>query len=105
MNIGTLIIKDMKGTIALERETSNITLSGGRIYIQIDGAFMQELSLQKNTLYKLQIQGVAGMESPILASYEDYIFNAGSTETIDQNGALHAGVCVLSNQLQFLLLS
>lgn len=38
------------------------------------------------------------------ATYEDYVFNAGATDHVDENGVRTTGTCVLSNQLQFQIL-
>ena len=38
------------------------------------------------------------------ATYEDYVFNAGATDYVDENGVRTTGTCVLSNQLQFQIL-
>ena len=105
MNIGTLKVSKMNDSeVIFENTINNVTISNGRIFIQLNGTFFPNLPFQKTCIYNVMLEGIEGMDNTsILTTYEDYIFNAGSTEQIDMNGNRIAGVCVLSNQLQFLI--
>lgn len=104
MQIGTIKISDMSDKVILNEGVNNVTVSGGRLFIHIEGnTFLPKLPLQKNQIYQVTFNGIEGMNQPILVTFEDYVFNAGSTEYIDESGVKHAGACILANQFQFLI--
>ena len=105
MKIGTATITDSIGKTVFESGFNNLAISNGRLFIELEGTYYPSIPLDKKQLYKISITGISEMEGkPLNALYEDYIFNAGSTDYMDASGNGHAGVCVLTNQLQFLLI-
>jgi hypothetical protein len=91
--------------LVYEGDILNLTITGGRVFLQIDGGYLLNLSLQKGQLYALSFKEMDAMEGlALMATFEDYVFNAGATDYVDDEGNRTTGTCVLSNQLQFLLI-
>lgn len=104
-SIGTVEVKGKDGDVVFSGELNNLTVTGGRAFMQIGGGFIPLMPLQRGLLYRLGFPGVEGMDGVVFtATYEDYVFNAGATDHIDENGVRTTGTCVLSNQLQFQIL-
>lgn len=104
-SIGTVEVEKMDGEVMFSGELLNLTIMGGRAFMQIGGGFIPSMPLQRGQLYRLGFPGVEGMDGVVFtATYEDYVFNAGATDHIDENGVRTTGTCVLSNQLQFQIL-
>lgn len=104
--IGTVKVNDFTtGKTEFSGSLLNLTISSGRIFMQIDGTYLT-LTLQKGKPYNLVFEGVEGLSNvTFIATFSDYIFNAGATDYIDGEGNRTTGTCVLSNQLQFILVA
>lgn len=101
--IGKLKVSTMTNEQLFEAAVTNITITGSRAYIQISSSYLSRLPFSKNIIYQLDFVGIEGFTEPILAMFEDYTFNASATDYSTEEGQSAVGVCVLSNQLQFML--
>lgn len=103
--IGTVNVKNFTtDKVEFTGDLLNLTISNGRIFMQIDGSYIA-ITLQRGKPYNLSFEGVEGLEEvTFIATFSDYVFNAGATDYIDGEGNRTTGTCVLSNQLQFLLI-
>lgn len=103
--IGKLKVAKMTNEQIFEADVTNITITGSRAYVQIESAYLVKLPFSKNIIYQLNFVGIEGFAEPLLAMFEDYTFNASATDYTSEEGQSSVGVCVLSNQLQFMLVN
>ena len=85
-SIGTVEVKGKGGDVVFSGELNNLTVTGGRAFMQIGGGFIPSLPMQRGQLYTIGFIGVEGMDGvEFTATYEDYVFNAGATDYVDEN--------------------
>ena len=85
-SIGTVEVKGKDGDVVFSGELNNLTVTGGRAFMQIGGGFIPLMPLQRGQLYTIGFIGVEGMDGvEFTATYEDYVFNAGATDYVDEN--------------------
>mgnify|MGYP004522815433 CR=1 FL=1 len=108
MTLGTITVKKF-GTdeILFISGITGFTQTGGRMYADIDTGYQSSLPILRGNVYSVTVT-IDNSESPMTisntASFEDYMFNAGASDYVDAEGVHHAGIVVLSNRLQFLLM-
>jgi len=93
-------------TPLLSKDITNLTITSGKVFVQIDGGFLSGLGLTRMEPYTVTLSGLENQpDISMLAVFEDYTFNAGASDYTDGQGVHHSGEVVLSNQLQFGVIS
>ena len=57
-SIGTLEVKGKGGDVVFSAELNNLTVTGGRAFMQIGGGFIPSMPLQRGQLYRIGFLGV-----------------------------------------------